>query len=251
MGVEYKRYLIPRPNTFRPAPDVAWALISALRNDGWLLAPDSPSLANLQFASKKGYELAKQTGHYIHSGPFSYSANDDLENLLKSSANQDLNVVWPIESLTKSGLKYPLIPQPFKTPQEADDCYYELEMHFGKDFIYQYSEVIHPFDPAPTCKCGNQLEYFPEDDDDPFYCSRLSRMCAKCGNPFDPTELEAEGRDGWTGKPFSIKGGAAYRFALVVDCGKFFGKDHVIDPQLKRLVEEVLHVHTYEVPDFY
>jgi hypothetical protein len=53
------------------------------------------------------------------------------------------------------------------------------------------------------------------------------------------------------GAALRIHGGATYRFALVVDCGKFFGRrQHRFHHGLKALVERTLDIETYDVPDF-
>jgi len=252
MGVEYRHFLIPRPNTFRPTPLAALLLVEALRNDGWLLDPGSPALSQLPFSQSSLYKPAKGHGYFARTvgNPGSFAAS--LSDLFNNFANRDLMVVWPIESLTISGVRYPLEPLPFDNPADASDCYYEFEVHFGHDFIYHTSEIIWPFDPPPTCPRGHSLQYDPESEEDPFYAYRLAVHCSKCGWPFDPTQLVATGRDGWTGAAHRVKGGTTYRFALVVDCGKFFGNHRYrFHPQLKALIERTLGIATYEVPDFY
>ncbi len=62
----------------------------------------------------------------------------------------------------------------------------------------------------------------------------------------------ASGRDDWGGADIEIQGGATYRFALVVDCGKCFdGRELRLDSELRSLVETTLDVETYEVADLY
>jgi hypothetical protein len=249
MGVEYRCYLIPRPNTFRPSPDAALALVAALSDDGWVLGPHHPALAQLPFAQSVLYKPAKEHGYFARTVGSRESFAAPLPDLLDNFADRDLMVVWPVESLLASGLHYPLEPLPFDDPADAADCYYQVQFHFGHDFIYHMSEVIDPFEPPPTCLCGHALEYQPESPD-PFYTTRLAARCPRCGSAFGPTQLVATGRDGWTGAPQRIQGGAAYRFALVIDCGKFFGRRHRIHRRLKNLVEQVLGIQTYEVPDY-
>jgi hypothetical protein len=252
VGVEYRCYLIPRPNTFRPRPDAALALIAALRDDGWLLGPDHSPLAKLPFSQSRLYTPAKGQGYFALTVGSRDSFTAPLPELFEKYAERDLLAVWPIESLGTSGLRYPLEPLPFDDLADAADCYYEVQFHFGRDFIYHMSEVIDPFDPSPTCPRGHALECEPESEEDPFYSSRLSARCPQCGVAFDPTQLVASGRDGWTGTAMRIQGGTAYRFAVVIDCGKFFGqRQHRFDPRLKSLVERTLDIETYEVADFY
>jgi hypothetical protein len=252
VGVEYRHYLLPRPNTFRPTVDAALALVTALRRDGWVLPADSPALAHLHFRGSSLYGPAKGRGYYaqVLGRPGSFAL--PLERLLSQFADQDLQIVWPVESLRDSGLRYPLDPVPFDDHREAAECYYKVRLHFGRDLIYHTSEVIDPFDPEPVCGCGRTLMYYPEGHNDPFYSARLAATCPACGSSFDPTGLVATGRDGWTGRPYRLPGGASYRFAVVIDCGKDFGgKPHRFDHQLSALIEKTLGVEFYEVPDFY
>jgi hypothetical protein len=252
VGVEYRHYLIPRPNTFRPTVDAALALVAALRRDNLILAPDSPALKKLPFRGSSLYGPAKGWGYYAQAPGRDRSFSSPLERLLSEFADQDLQVVWPVESLGDSGLRFPLDPVPFDDPRDAAECYYKVLLHFGRDLIYHTSEVIDPFDPEPVCACGRNLMYYPEGHDDPFYSARLAATCPECGSPFDPTGLLVSGRDGWTGRSTRLPGGAAYRFAVVIDCGKFFGgKPLRFDHRLSRLIENTLGVETYEVPDFY
>jgi hypothetical protein len=69
--------------------------------------------------------------------------------------------------------------------------------------------------------------------------------------PSTPPHLLATGWDGWTGAAQPIPRGATYRFALVIDCGKCFGRRRLrMHRRLKALVERTLDTQTYEVPDF-
>ncbi len=252
MGVEYRCYLIPRPNTFRPRPDAALELVTRLRDDGWLLGPDDPALAQIPFEQSLLYKPAQGHGHYALTVGREDSFTAPLPELFDSYADRDLMVVWPVESLGTSGLRYPLEPLPFDDPTDAANCYYEVQLHFGRDFIYHTSEIIDPFEPPPTCPNGHTVECEPESDEDPFYSARLAARCPQCGAAFDPTQLSAAGRNGWTGDAMHKQGGATYRFAVVIDCGKLFGRrQHRFHPRLKSLVERTLDIETYEVEDFY
>lgn len=227
MGVEYRCYLIPRPNSFRPGPGAALALIAALRDDGWVLGPDSPALEQLPFQQSRLYRPAREHGYFACTVGRRDSFTEPLLDLFDNIADRDLIVVWPVESLRSSGLRYPLEPLPFDDPADAADCYYELQFHFGRDFIYHTSEIVDPFVPPPVCPRGHYVEYELESDDpfhDPFFAGRLAACCPHCGSAFDPTHLVATGRDGFTAAALRIQGGATYRFAIVVNCGSFFGE---------------------------
>lgn len=246
MGVEYRRYLIPRPNTFRPASDATLSLVAALRRGGWILGEDSPGLAQMPFEQSSQYAPAKGRGYFACTTGRADSFEAPLPELAQTFADRDLMIVWPVESLGASGLRHPL------DGDFPPDAYYELQLHFARDFIYHTSELIDPFEPAPTCVRGHPLEIDPESDEDPFYASRLAARCPACGAAFDPSRLVATGRNGWTHAAVKLQGGAAYRFALVVDCGKSFDEGRLhFHADLKSLVEKTLGQSTYEVEDFY
>jgi hypothetical protein len=252
VGVEFRRYLIPRPNSFRPCPDAALRLVGALRDEGWLLGAEDPALARLPFAQSRLYETAEEAGYFALAVGSLAAFTAPLPELFDQYADQDLMVVWPVESLGKSGLRYPLEPLAFLGLREADDCYYELQFRFGRDFIYDAWESIDPFDPPPSCPLGHPLEYEPSSSHDPFFSSRIAANCPSCGAPFDTTQRIAQGRDQFTGAPMQVPGGATYRFAIVVDCGKCFGRrEHSFHPRLKALVEATLGTETYEISEIY
>lgn len=256
MGVEYRRLLIPKPSTLRPSAELVVSLVEELRRNRWLVAFADGHLSNLTSSAGRFYDLAMSSGYYIRTfgkktvaGP---ESPEELRNFLDVAIDQDLMLTWPVESLGTSGLNYPLIPLPFDSPQDAADCYYELQIHLGRDFIYHVSEDIDPFDDPLVCVCGESLEYDPPSGSDPFFASRIARSCPRCGRAFDPSDLPCSGKDGWTGEALQIPGGATYRFALAVDCGKFFGRRPLtFNPALKRLVETTIASPTYEVGDFY
>jgi hypothetical protein len=252
MGVEYRRYLIPKPNSFKPSPEQVAALVEALRRDRWIVNPTEPNFGSMRFENSSLSVLARETGYFVRSFDGERAGPRDVAAFLASEHDSDLLLSWPVESLTRSGLRYPLEPPPFETQEEAEWCYHKFQLHVaGRDYIYHSSEAVDPFDPSPVCSCGAELEYWPEGRD-PLYSGRLFRVCPECGAAFDPTDLPCVGHDGYTGEPFSIPGGVTYRFAVVVDCGKCFGDGIAsFKPDLRELIEKVLGTGTYEAPDVY
>lgn len=51
---------------------------------------------------------------------------------------------------------------------------------------------------------------------------RIHRICPSCGSNFDPCSATCKILDGWRGEPHPLKGGLTFRFALVVDCHKYW-----------------------------
>ncbi len=250
MGVECRCYLIPRNNPFRPSAEKVLALVAALQENGWLLSSERLCSVNLPFDTNRRYGVARKRGYFALTVGAGAAFDMALPELLPAYADRDLMVVWPVESLGKSGLRYPLEPVPADDTGESDEseCYYEIQLHFGQDFIYHSSEVVETLDEPPECSCENTLEYELELAEDPFLSPRISMRCPECGTSFDPSKLVAVGRDGFTGEEFRIRGGAVYRFAIVVDCGKCVGwKSPRFHPEFKSVVERTLGIETYEI----
>jgi hypothetical protein len=232
MGIEVQRYLIPRPNTFRPDLDAVLALVEALRAGGWMPLADTCDYARV--AEARGSVPGAPT------------------MLVRNHAESDLLLGWSLGPLSTSTLRLPLDPPPFDDPRTGTDWYYDLQLHLGREFVYLTSETIDPFDPPPRCTRGHALELESEFGDRPFFAPRLATRCATCGETFDPTRLLATGRDGWTGDPVQLQGGATYRFAIMIDCGKYFPgvKRMSFHPEFKALVEDTLANPFYEIENF-
>ena len=72
---------------------------------------------------------------------------------------------------------------------------------------------------------------------------------------FDPSLIQVVVRDAWTGKKSLVIGGAMYRFAVVIDCGKCIperGPSAIkANPLFLKLCERVMGHEFYEVGDIY
>lgn len=117
------------------------------------------------------------------------------------------------------GLKHPL-----GFTDDVEGAYFDLELHFSDDFVSARNEMIDPVD-ALCDDCGQDLAYEPDVMPDTFGAGRIRRSCPKCSSPFRPQDHVVVFRDGMTGQESELKGGATYRFAIVVDCGKCWRTD--------------------------
>jgi hypothetical protein len=254
MGIEYQHYLIPEDNTYKPRPEELRRLVKALLDGGFVARADTDSFRKMTFGDYTNYEHAKRTGCYEHLGDFTYSSFPCpcSEQDIAALGEQDFNLVWPVESSTESGLKYPLTPFP-----EWGDAYYDLELHMARDFVYHISELIHPFEEL-ICDCGRALEYVDEatmkTPNTIYYDPRIHRACPSCGRLFRPQALAARVRDGWTGESVHRPGGATYLFAVVIDCGKGFAREGWpirASEEFLGTVTRALGQSFYEVGDIY
>jgi hypothetical protein len=256
MGVEYKHYLIPEHNTYKPRPEDLSRLVNALLDGGFVAEAGTGAFTKMSFTFLDQWGHAERTGCYAHLGdrtcrPFPCPCS---EQDIAALGEQDFKLVWPVESLEGSGLKYPLSLVP-----ELFDAYYDLELHLAGDFVYHNSEVIEPFDEV-VCGCGQPLEYYETNKDDDldrplvYHDDRIYRLCPSCGKPFRPQALMARVRDGWTGESVHRPGGATYLFAVVIDCGKGFAREGWPIRASEEFIETVtmaLGQWFYEVGDIY
>ena len=109
-----------------------------------------------------------------------------------------------------------------------------LEVHRADDFVYPEGSGIGALD--ATCACGDDLsfEWDPDEVVSPFgKAGGIFTECEACSRTFDPAKRAAKihGKD--------VQGGAAYRFAVVVE--------GTPDPALKALLEETFGRDFHEV----
>jgi hypothetical protein len=276
MGVEYEHYLIPEDNTYKPSPEDLSRLVGALLAGSFIAEGSTDTIREM---TPDLDPTGCGTGEVccfvrLRDGktlwfPCPCSARD-----IATLGEPDFQLVWSVESSHDSGLKYPLVPFP-----EWGDPYYDLELHVAGDFVYHTSELIEPFDKV-ACACGRDLRYsewdvppgaefvevspfsghytYPPSDDPPglpiYTGKRINRLCPSCGRPFLPQELIARVRDGYTGEASKRAGGATYRFAVVIDCGKGFARKGWpirATEEFLGTVEQALGQEFYEIGDIY
>lgn len=109
-----------------------------------------------------------------------------------------------------------------------------LEIHRADDFVCPEAAGIEVID--TECACGEDLafEWDPDEVVSPFgAASGIFTECEECSRTFNPAKRAAKvhGKD--------VQGGAAYRFAVVVE--------GAADPALKALLEETFGRDFHEV----
>jgi hypothetical protein len=161
---------------------------------------------------------------------------------------------WHIEDDRDAGLRYPFVGE---LPDYAQRYYTIALVHAQSgDFFYDTSECIDPFDDT-RCACGADLAYDPEPDDehrDLPGTRRLYQRCPACGADVDPSGWTAIVRDGATGDERELRGAPAFRFAVVIDCGKSVPRETGsvrLDPALIAACERALGVPLDDVGDYY
>ncbi|MGH1352816.1 MAG: hypothetical protein ACRBBN_18725 [Methyloligellaceae bacterium] len=246
MGLEYQHFLIPKDNSFRPSEQQVESLLAEWLKHGYL---DRSCPAK--------YEVKKH-----HSPDFKMlkEENGTLPAKVKNMLDRkELLLRWEITFDENEILHYPLNSLPDHHPKET---YYDLVLHFSDDFLYQCSEVINPFE-STQCKCGVELEYYPEPEIDMFNSARIRRKC-ECGEMFKPQDHITLVRSGFgigEGDQIKLAGGCTYRFAIVIDCQKCL--PFTRSPHKKRdafiratrnfvsICENALDMELTDISDFY
>jgi hypothetical protein len=252
MGVEERAYLIPRNNAYRPPPSLLATFVERLRREEWVGDATRPWFGQMTF--KSNHKHAAATGAYVQRpgdlrDESKYAAlpiaRSELEHLFATIADEDRRVRWPVEHLRATPLRYPLS---VASPMSAEDTYYDVELWLGREYIY----VSNAADFGETlCICGAPLER--EVDDTLFYAQRLRLACDTCGALHDVSKRTASWRHPETNSPRLVPGGAAFRFALVIDCGKCWpqSSDFAVHPELKTLCETCFAAPFYELLEVY
>jgi hypothetical protein len=259
---EYRRWLIPKGNVFRPSGAGIAKLVDKLRKEKWIVDPKSATFQKLAFESAP---LAAKSGGFSKraidvSEPRNASAGWAATpyplsgEWLDHPDRADLVLRFPVHPIPKQGWQWgpDSLHHPLTGMEDvAAPLSYVLELHRGDDYVYPLSDCIDPID--TECACGEDLAFEWDDSEiqSPFGgASGIFTECSECSRTFDPAHAFADVTCPFTKKKTSVRGGAAYRFALVVDCGASFparGPMPAFHPELKALCEAEFGRDFYEV----
>ena len=245
MGVEYEQFLIPRRNAFRPTAEKVIELLHELAKGRWIRTPESPNFDQME-KNNMPPEALRTGAQYRHGNQRKARSLPWPIDVawLEEQMSADLRLIWPVGSLERAGLRYPLSTVP-DMPRE--ELYYDVRLDVSTDYVYRISENINPFD-STVCSCGEDLSFSPKNEDI-FFSSRIHVACPRCRREIDISRMSAVILDGWTGEERRVHGGATSRFAMVVDCGKAFPRvsDIEAEPELLRLLNDVFGCQFYQV----
>ena len=258
MAASYERWLIARGNAFSPAAASVVKLVERLRKEKWLVEPTPAELATLQLEGKRE-SFAKATGGYAVKTVENRFGDDLAAKIaattealpaaltaewLEHPSREEVRLVWPVASEAPLSLQYPLsITPPGKVR-------YTFEVHRADEYVYPTAEAIGPV--PTTCRCGED-QAFEWDDEElvPTFgaSSGIFAECEECSRTFEPSKGNAVLTNPFDGSTAEVPGGAAYRFALKVDCGTRFAADPKLafNPLLAALVENEFGRQFYEV----
>ncbi len=237
MGAHYARWLIARGNSFAPAAVSVIKLVDKLKKEGWL--PETGGLAVTTIENTFGTDLAAKRAASTEKQP------DPLtKDFLDDEDREELRLVWPAGE-PGSIVRYPLSQKP------EGRATYTLEVHRSAEYVYPTARNIGM---VPTiCNCKEDLSFeWDEEELVPAFgtATGIFAECEACSRTFEPSKGSAV-----IANPFDktlteeVRGGAAYRFALVVDCGESFVEDAklVFAPDLVALVTAEFGRELFEV----
>ncbi len=260
MGAEYERWLIAKGNVFCPSAEAIVKLVAKLREEKWLVAPDSPELATLRFSGRRE-QVGQKTGAFavkkiantfgdgrdalfakIAASTESVPANLDAA-WLKDPSREDLNLVWLV-SADATSLKYPLTRRP------DGPVSYRFEIHRAIDFIYPMGSSIDELE--TECRCGHDLAYEWDEEEwvNPFGATTcIATECTECSRTFDPSKVMASVQNPFDESDAEVPGGAAYQFAIKIACGERFVRnpDLAFAPELVELCGKEFGRNFYQV----
>ncbi|HEY3815861.1 MAG TPA: hypothetical protein VGL81_01760 [Polyangiaceae bacterium] len=227
MGVGYERFLVAKGNAFSPSAAAVAKLVERLRKEKWIPAGgQAVTTVENTFGDDARAKLAASAS------PLPVSLTTDW---LDDPDREELRMVWKVDAAGSASLKYPFTRRPDGAVS------YAFELHRAHDYVYPVGETLEAI---PTvCVCGEDLGFhWDEDEVVPAFgaSSGIFAECEACSRTFDPTKGAAVLANPFDGTKTSTRGGAAYRFALKVDCGKCYVADAglAFAPELVSLVED-------------
>lgn len=214
MGVDYQVWVIPFERTFRPKADQVANFVNALREGKWVPMPAADQHSTVLELLPGGDQAHKKPAR-VHA----FTMDPFTPGWIEFHGEHELVFNWAINDQKAAGVRYPFT---FDPGSEYETPYFYATVLLGHDFFYYTGETVNPLDEQATrCNCGEQLAVWvgwahgaPS--------QRIFSNCPKCGNAFDASQSHCEVLDGWTGKPSPLRGGLTFRFALVVNCHKYF-----------------------------
>jgi hypothetical protein len=240
MGAGYERYLVAKGNAFSPSAVAVAKLVERLRKDKWVPGGgQAVTTVENTFGDDLRAKLAASTA------PIPASVTPEW---LDDPDREELRLVWRVEAGSSLAPKYPLTRRP------DGPVSYAFELHRAHDYVYPICETIEPI---PTlCVCGEDLGFhWDEEEVVPAFgaSSGVFAECEACSRTFDPTKGAAVLMNPFDRTKTATRGGAAYRFAIKVDCGKCFVADPglAFAPELVSLVEDEFGREFFEVGAVY
>lgn len=231
MSGSYQCWLIAKGNVLSPGPAALAKLVERLRKEKWIPASGGHATRTVDKA-----DAAKATEKL--------PADITADWIAAAPEREEMRLVWTVEGDAAKELEYPLSRKP------EGKVAYSIELHRATEYVYPVADNIEMID--TTCNCDEELTFdWDEDEVVPAFKSSVGIFaeCEECSRTFDPAQETATITNPFDGEEDDVRGGAAYRFALKVDCGKSFVADAKLTfaKELVALFEEEFGRTFYEV----
>jgi len=231
MAESYERWLIARGNVFLPSAAAVAKVIEELKKAGYIGGDDGFAIKTVEIADAKASRESLPA--------------EVTKEWLDDPDREEIRLVWPIKD--SEGIKYPLTMKPDAGSGSAD---FAFEVHRAPEYVYPRKKNIGAL--PIMCKCGEELDFeWDEEEVVPAFRSAtgIFAECDECSRTFDPSKGSAKIKNPFDGSKEEVPGGAAYRFALKIDCGPHFVSDasNAFDKELVALVEKTFGRQFYEV----
>ncbi len=153
---------------------------------------------------------------------------------------------YSMRHLDLDDIRYPLA----RLDRDRDSVYYDLKFWLSPDYVCITSETLVGYDDS-RCQCGRKLAHEkPRDVFSP--CDHFPLRCPTCETPFNPQDRLFQVRSGYTGDESSVAGGAVFRFAVEIDCGKCIPKSSVaFSSEFRKICSDVLKCDFIEMETVY
>ena len=239
MGAQYTRWLVAKGNIFSPAAASVAKLVERLKKEHWIAEAGGYAVKTVE--NTFGADAAAGRAAGREPQPTALTAA-----WLEGGDREELRLVWPVENSAQddsSPLKYPLSLRP------EGRVSYSLEVHRADEYVYPSAATLPRV--ATVCNCKEDLSFeWDEDELVPAFGSAtgIFAECEECSRTFDPSKGSAVLVNPFDASTEEVRGGAAYRFALVVASGESFVADPKLAfaPDLVALVENEFGREFYE-----
>lgn len=217
MGVDYQVWVIPQQRAYRPSADQFANLANALRDGNWVPKPEANGQRSQVLELLPGQTTVGRQA--VRGQPF--VVEPFTAGWVEFHTQHELLLSWNVQNMIEADVKYPFLFDPYP---DSGPPYFHVCLILGDGYFYWTGENVMPFDEqAVKCACGEQLSH--DTGWSPAGSGRIHRKCPKCAQAFDPSEIACDMIDGWTGERRPLVGGLTYRFALLVDCHKYWPRE--------------------------
>jgi hypothetical protein len=219
MGVDYQVWIIPKQRSFRPNADQVANLANALREGRWVPASEAEGQRSEILELLPGGDTVKKKPARVHT----FTTEPFTAAWIEFHSQHELLLNWSVNDQRAACVQYPFSFDPYLN--SGSTPYFYVYVVLGHDYFCYTGETVMPIDEQSTrCACGEQLAFWTG------YASgapsqRIFSHCPKCSRDFDISGVSCDVQDGWTGKPSPLRGGLTFRFALIVNCHKYFPHD--------------------------